>query len=493
VSNPHVVQAAFVAVLVGSAVFVQAAPRLDSGPVLFLDDTFIKRAFRLQRTWHQPEKFAGNPVIEADRPWEGTTVTFGSTLYDPQKQLFEMWYLAHDVWGSRHGRRPIKDSDFICYARSSDGVHWEKPALGLVEYQGSKDNNIVLRHQGSHFDSFSIIKVPGEPDPDKAYRLVAFQGTWPYDEEKIRKMGFSYKWPPAHYAFYSADGLHWKADYENPLFYLRSGDAPPGKFCAMDRTCFGYDTKQKNFLGFLKWTYDGKRVRRESKSEDFEHWTEPRFIFIPDDRDPPDMQFYGDYRFNYGKMYLGLLERYRTGPETIEIELVYSYDGDKWMRTYRPFVSLGPEGAWDCAMVMLQSSAPCEVGDELWFYYAGYDTTHQLDDQQGKIGLARLRRDGFCSMDAGQEPGRLTTVPLMLSGNQILLNADAAGGEIRADLREENGSAVKGFSRHDCRPITANGVRLPLVWGGMSALPKGRPLQLVLYMRNAKLYSIRAM
>jgi hypothetical protein len=29
----------------------------------------------------------------------------------------------------------------MCYAVSEDGLHWEKPNLGLVEYNGSKENN----------------------------------------------------------------------------------------------------------------------------------------------------------------------------------------------------------------------------------------------------------------------------------------------------------------------------------------------------------------
>ena len=31
-----------------------------------------------------------------------------------------------------------------CYAESKDGIHWKKPELGLVEFNGSKANNIVM-------------------------------------------------------------------------------------------------------------------------------------------------------------------------------------------------------------------------------------------------------------------------------------------------------------------------------------------------------------
>ena len=33
----------------------------------------------------------------------------------------------------------------ICYATSVDGLTWNKPELNLVEFKGSKANNIVFR------------------------------------------------------------------------------------------------------------------------------------------------------------------------------------------------------------------------------------------------------------------------------------------------------------------------------------------------------------
>lgn len=40
-----------------------------------------------------------------------------------------------------------------CYAESRDGIHWERPNLGLVEYDSSTDNNISVGGTGS------VIKV----------------------------------------------------------------------------------------------------------------------------------------------------------------------------------------------------------------------------------------------------------------------------------------------------------------------------------------------
>jgi hypothetical protein len=42
----------------------------------------------------------------------------------------------------------------VCYATSKDGIHWEKPELGLIGFEGSKENSTVI--EGNHFDFESL-------------------------------------------------------------------------------------------------------------------------------------------------------------------------------------------------------------------------------------------------------------------------------------------------------------------------------------------------
>ena len=48
-----------------------------------------------------------------------------------------------------------------CYATSQDGLTWVKPELGLVDFQGSRANNLVVR--GPH--GAGIFKDLREADP----------------------------------------------------------------------------------------------------------------------------------------------------------------------------------------------------------------------------------------------------------------------------------------------------------------------------------------
>lgn len=56
------------------------------------------------------------PVLEAFEEHEGTSLSYPSVLYDPDLNLFRMWYTC--------GGEEIPFS--IGYAESTDGVHWEK-------------------------------------------------------------------------------------------------------------------------------------------------------------------------------------------------------------------------------------------------------------------------------------------------------------------------------------------------------------------------------
>jgi hypothetical protein len=53
----------------------------------------------------------GDPVIVLEHPWEGVlTYVYGSVI---KTTIYRMWYQARGV--------------YIAYARSRDGIHWEKP------------------------------------------------------------------------------------------------------------------------------------------------------------------------------------------------------------------------------------------------------------------------------------------------------------------------------------------------------------------------------
>ena len=82
-----------------------------------------------------------------------------------------------------------------------DGVHWEKPKLGLVEFGGNKRNNIVVRGPSGA----GVYKDPHEKNPARRYK--AFYAAQVGYMQLIR---------------FSPDGLNWGPEIRCPEIAIQS-------------------------------------------------------------------------------------------------------------------------------------------------------------------------------------------------------------------------------------------------------------------------------
>jgi hypothetical protein len=457
-----------------------------SGPwQLFIDDSAIAEKSNLKRTYHPFKKYAANPVLVADQPWEGDIAyVYGSILPTEDGTGYRVWYHAyHD---SEKAYRNL-------YATSRDGIKWEKPSLGLAEHKGSRKNNLLpCRTHEEHLPQ--VIHTPWEKDPAKRYKQIVYEyGRTP---PHYNVSGF--------YGAYSPDGIHWTNASNPPTPVLKD----PG-----DVGNFVWDPHADRYLGYPKKFTEVRGFRRRcvgvSATEDFKQWPKSRLIMVPDEIDDhwvtgdvAHTDFYGLSGFAYESGYVGFLWIFRItdgkndGP--IWCELVSSRDGVNWIRqepqnnSRLPILVLGRDGTWDDAMVFTPNH-PLVEGDTIKLFYGGFDTTHGSITSNGAIGLATLRKDGFASLDAGKQPGQLTTKPLENASGQLRLNCDASDGYIRVEVLDQAGNAIKGYSLEDCSPVRANGVDLAVSWGQHDRLPvTASPLRLRFVLTNASLYSFAA-
>ena len=95
---------------------------------LFVDDWLVDVATSTTLVLHRPR--AAEIVLRLDEPWEDTTAAYFTVFKDGD--LYRMYYRCHN-----------DANETTCYAESSDGIHWEKPSLGLFPFEGSTENNIV--------------------------------------------------------------------------------------------------------------------------------------------------------------------------------------------------------------------------------------------------------------------------------------------------------------------------------------------------------------
>ena len=227
----------------------------------------------------------------------------------------------------------------------------------------------------------------------------------------------------------------------------------------------------------------------------------PQEVVVPDERDPPGLQFYQMPVFKYEGFYIGQLAAYHTFPEephirffgTIDIQLAASRDGIGWERVgdRKPFIPNGPPASIDSGEVYM-ANAPVRVGDELWFYYSPCAIEHGPTGRSGPICLAKLRLDGFVSVDAGEDMGTLVTQPFTFEGDSLEINAQARGGLAAVAVLDRQGTQVPGFGKTDCAIFDSDSVRHTVTWRQVSiGSLKGKVIRLKFYLRNARLYSFR--
>ncbi len=465
--------------------------QLDQRVQLFIDDFLIERTEGVWRTLNRSRKVPENPIIKPDRPWEGYLVLQpGSVIYDPNERQFQMWYntLATE-----------SDSDieqFLCYATSKDGIRWEKPELGLVDFRGSKANNIVLRW--CNWDH-SVIRDPEDPDPKRLYKMVYWQ-----TQDKDR-CGI--------WSAFSADGIRWDDYDQNPTVPCwASGDT----FSVMK------DPVSRQYWLYHKTSPGGPRKLSRLVSDDFIHWRDNDFVLEPDEHDPPGTEFYGLSAFPYGSQYLGLLWVFHTSLQTMDVQIVSSRDGIAWDRSVhrRPFVSLGYQinqysgHSFDSGMAW-PATAPVIQDGSLWFYYSGFDNLHNAPSEEhtGQLGLARIRQDAFCSFDATAE-GYVLTRLIKFSGKDLHVNVqllsggkpgpDAPwrgifndqpdqGGYLRVEVQDGQGDAIPGYEAEKSKLDPVDDIYRKVSWGERGDFEglEDRPVRLKFVLSRAKLHSFR--
>jgi len=91
---------------------------------LLIDDTIIEDRWRLTRVLHRPDKFARNPILVADKPWESGMLHGANVIWDEAYGRYRMWYLCFNNSNYYYGSGPVT---YVAYAESDDGYNWEKP------------------------------------------------------------------------------------------------------------------------------------------------------------------------------------------------------------------------------------------------------------------------------------------------------------------------------------------------------------------------------
>jgi hypothetical protein len=417
-------------------------------PQLFIDDHLIARSQGLKRSLHRPvkDRLGQEPVI-ATPPGCETLLAKGTILYDPHLDRYVMFAKA---------RPSTRIHRFV----SRDGLEWRPEGLNengevLIPDEEPMTGKVLPRqYAGMHCFFYDA------RDAQYPYKGWCFFGNWGEEGEGA-------------YYIRSRDGLRWER-----RGLVVPGWAGPGDGSAQvirqggrtvygpgDTTRFAWDPVEQRFLGIFKF-FTTDRVGPDNALRSrayafFERLDEPFNVKRIEHVDllPPAAdtggdraadEYYASTAWRYGSLWLGeLLVWHGRGDYPYSAagcaftKLISSRDGLHW--TPVPFVTDdgppalfipngkegGNGGRNDGGYMSLFSQGPLRIGNELVFYYAAssFGKNHPPGQRitGGGIFRARLRPDGFVSVDAGE----LTTPPLVLPGGELVVNS---AGPVEVEL-----------------------------------------------------------
>ena len=463
----------------------------------FIDDYLIESLTATRQVLNPAQKVYHNPIVRPEKPWEGNDVRVSKVIYEEEEEIFRMWYSTQNYQARQGQGEIVVDSKGgkLCIAISKDGLNWEKPNLGKVQFRNSWENNILPREEFRPY----FFKDRHEEDPARRYKGFERKGS-------TTTPGMQFD------LYFSPDGFQWTPYEKNPVIDTspRQGRWGPTVFMGWDSIRQTYAVHMENCAH--QRCPVGKRLIGRSESPDMIHWSQPETIIIPDEKDYPDLQFYHMPVIVYEGMYVGMLWNFRTTNTSILPQAVFSRNGIHYNRNYRqPFISPGPNGAFDSAVVYSQILLVHK--GSLLNYYTGVnwrspESLLNLGDKAlGAVGLAITPPDGFVSLDGvhGHERQRfqfseLITRSFTFKGNELYLNVRSAlkqwgAGpcEVRVQILGADHHPIEGYSFDDSDPITTTGTGHVASWKGKSDVSqlKNIPIKLKIRFKNAKLYSFQ--
>jgi len=452
---------------------------------LFFDDYLLDtEKTTAQKRLHHPVR--KDIVLEMDQPWEGDSCGYFSVFFAEGK-----WHMYYRCSGNGRG------SVGAAYAESEDGLHWVRPSLGLVEYNDSRDNNLIFgreflqKHGFRGFDNFYVFydTNPACPAEEKYKMLAMHCGNG------------------ALIGFASPDGIHWDGEHflitkdgefdshnlafwdpvKKKYFCYYRGEHRPEEESALVNKSFT-DAQAKMLFDPLKGAYKEAAAEaagavpftrdvRVIESEDFKTWTPQQLIrfsgedcqmytngVMPYPRAPHIMisiltRYVERKRWtpNYDELCgrerrRGKMERYsfRAGTAITDTVFMASRDGHFFTKYDEAFITPPPEnpdgwvyGDGYSPTVLIESPSDIPGAEP---EYSVFVIESYMNTQKDHLTRYTFRKDGFVSLHGGGTPEKIVTRPFTYTGEALYVNiATSARGGAYFRLRGENGEEAVSY------------------------------------------------
>ncbi len=424
---------------------------------------------------------------EEGAPDDSHVVYYG-TVHQVGDELY-MWYLGQN-------RQEPGWFERVCFAKSKDGYHWERPNLGLVEYRGKRNNNLVDLNQGSHHvQSCVVFYEPDEPDPERRFKM-AFQ---------------TRKYKSVFAAAYSADGLTWREAPQNPVghwFEMAGG--------ACFNNCYYLTGQGGNHAG-------GLRQLVTYASYDFEHWLPASCWSMGRSNSTPQPKTAGRNAgeqihlgaglWNRGNVVLGFYGMWNGHPSndrrllTMDLGLAVSNDCLHYREPIPnfPIVSAAEDGWQELPRghstvdfpALIQGQGFANIGNESLFWYAPWP-----EQSSNGVRVATWPRDRFGYFQpflggrmASRQESHFVTAPIDLGGKPAQLALNIAGlteqSGVTVEILDERFNRLPSYTSDLCQPPTAAGFNQPVRWRDAAIVQHDAPIRVQVHFTGLRPEDVR--
>jgi len=452
--------------------------QLNSQLELFVDHYLIDTLTGTRLVLQKPRD--EGPVLKFDKPWEGMFCGYITIIKDGE--TYRAYYR-----GLPEAGKDGTSLETTCYAESKDGIHWEKPNLGLFEVNGTLENNVILANAAPVTHNFSPF-LDIKPGVDKSQRFKALGGTG--------KSGLI--------AYVSADGIRWKKLQEKLVFSKGVFDSQNVSFWSESEKCY--------ICYFRVWTeggYNGFRTVGRTTSKDFVQWTDPVKMSFGD---TPYEHLYTNQTHPYFRaphIYIAIAARFMPGRQVLTEKQALLLDvNPKYFKDCSDAIFMTSRGGSRYDRTFMESFIRPGIGLQNWVSRSNYPALNvvqtgpaemsiyvQQDYAQPSAYLRRysMRLDGFASVSAPYKGGEMVTKPFTFSGKKLHLNfATSAAGEIRVEIQDADGRPIPGYSLDDSQTLIGNETERTVAWANGEDVSQlaGKPIRLRFVMKDADLYAL---
>jgi hypothetical protein len=437
-------------------------------------------------------------IIPRDRAWDKGGIRLSTLINEDGK---------YRLWGEGITEN---NNSMACYFESTDGINWQKPNLGMVEFEGNRNNNLLSLKK-----RLSVFIDPSAP-PEERYKTIFHMTISQQQFEKnykdtrpwyIMVMEEGFKNVHAIGGAVSSDGYNWK-ELEDPIT-IEHGDTQNIGFYDLKLNKYVlYTRKHMVEPGYAELPFPDLKLKKHfsrraigrTESKDFRLFPLSEIIIEPGaDLDPSD-EFYTncyttipgapDHHLMFPMIYN------RAMDEQSKILFYSSYNGKTWHRIPGPPVlETRPYGEPDGGSINAFPNLVERPNGDWILPYNGFNVPHKYPrsgDFHCTPGLMVWPKGRLTGIEAA-EIGEFATIAFIIPGSKIRINAlTKRTGYIKMEVVDFDGNPIEGHTLKDCDPIIGDQYRKIVTWNGNDDLgvKTGTPVWFRIEMKYAKLYGL---